>query len=146
MRMDGWTASLGVFPVSVKNEAFLSLVQDPTVQAEGAAVRAELKRTMAEDGCIFFSVERFDYTKGIQEKLAAWRRYLSQHPERWGKDTLLQIAVTNRRGVQSYRVYQDDTIAEAARINEDIQCPEYPDWRPLVFLTDGLPRPQLVAR
>lgn len=88
-------------------------------------------------GCLFFSVERFDYTKGIKEKLAAWRRYLEQHPERLGMDVLFQIAVTNRRSVESYRQYQDDCIAMAQKINDDFVCPDAPDWRPIIFQTDG---------
>ena len=60
----------------------------------------------AEDGTFFFAVERFDYTKGIKEKLKAWRRYFEKHPERIGRDVLHQVAVTNRRAVESYRQYQ----------------------------------------
>lgn len=40
------------------------------------------------------------------EKLKAWKRYFEKHPERVGMDVLFQVAVTNRRGVESYRQYQ----------------------------------------
>ena len=62
------------------------------------------------DARMLFSVERFDYTKGITEKLRAFKRYFEKYPERIGKDTLCQVAVTNRRSVESYRVYQVTTM------------------------------------
>lgn len=37
VRMDGWTASLGVFPVSIKNEAFLALIEDPKIQVPSSS-------------------------------------------------------------------------------------------------------------
>lgn len=43
------------------------------------------------DGKFFFSVERFDYTKGIKEKLIAYRRYFQKYPDRIGKDVLYQV-------------------------------------------------------
>jgi trehalose 6-phosphate synthase/phosphatase len=59
-----------------------------------------------DDFRLFFGAERYDYTKGIQFKLKAFGKYLENHPERKGKDVLFQLAVINRRGVQSYRNYQ----------------------------------------
>ena len=100
------------------------------------------------DSRLFFSVERFDYTKGIREKLHAYRVYLEDHPERHGKDVLyqvsgleefphslsLQIAVTNRRSVDAYRVYQDECLALAEDINKTFSRD---GWTPVVFETDG---------
>ena len=59
-----------------------------------------------EDVRLFVSVERFDYSKGIEEKLLAFKHYLQTHVERHGKDVLLQVAVKNREKVETYRAYQ----------------------------------------
>ena len=119
----------------------------------------------SENGCIFFSVERFDYTKGIMEKLRvcilsqikilklqflrglfclwlcfqAWKRYFELHPDRIGLDVLFQVAVTNRRSVESYRVYQDSCLKLVNEVNENIRSKEYPNWRAIKFDTEGLP-------
>lgn len=53
-----------------------------------------------------YQLANFSYTKGITEKLNAYKRYFEKYPERIGKDTLYQVAVTNRRSVDTYRVYQ----------------------------------------
>ncbi|KAK0396417.1 hypothetical protein QR680_001709 [Steinernema hermaphroditum] len=142
---EGWTCSLGVFPVSIKNEDFLQIARDPQTAIMADEIRKNLLANSLSGGCIFFSVERFDYTKGIYEKLKAWRNFFNKYPERIGRDVLFQVAVTNRRSVESYRHYQDACVALANDINEQIRCPEKPDWRPLKFETDGLPRPKLIA-
>lgn len=45
----------------------------------------------SSDGRLFFSVERFDYTKGIKEKLLAYKKYFEKYPDRLGKDVLYQV-------------------------------------------------------
>ncbi|EFO14036.1 hypothetical protein LOAG_14488 [Loa loa] len=97
------------------------------------------------DGRLFFSVERFDYTKGIKEKLLAYKNYFEKYPERIGKDVLYQVAVINRRAVDTYRVYQDECILLAEGINKVCTCPTRPNWKPLIFQTEGLPRKELIA-
>nr|AHY24645.1 synthase trehalose-6-phosphate [Anisakis simplex] len=142
---EGFTCSLGVFPVSIKNEDFLSIVRNPETTILAQDIRKNLLSAGSEEGCIFFSVERFDYTKGIMEKLEAWQRYLEKHPERVGLDVLFQVAVTNRRSVESYRLYQDTCISKADQINKHFKAAKYPNWRPIKFETEGLPRPKLIA-
>ncbi|KAK0393542.1 hypothetical protein QR680_000265 [Steinernema hermaphroditum] len=142
----GWTCSLGVFPVSIKNEDFLKFVRMPDTVKKANDIREKILGNAHPQGSrMFFSVERFDYTKGIKEKLLAYMRYFEKYPERIGKDVLFQVAVTNRRSVDTYRVYQDECILLAEKINESFHSKEFPDWKPLVFQTDGLTRPELVA-
>jgi trehalose-6-phosphate synthase len=90
-----------------------------------------------DGGCLFFSVERFDYTKGIKEKMAAIQTYFTNYQDRIGKDVFYQIAVMNRRSVESYRQYQDDCIAAAENVNLMFKSPDAPDWKPIRFQTDG---------
>ncbi|ETN83455.1 trehalose-6-phosphate synthase domain protein [Necator americanus] len=144
---EGWTCSLGVFPVSIKNEDFLSIANEPQCAIDAQEIRQEVLAHSGEGGCFFFSVERFDYTKGIMEKLKAWKRqaYFEKHPERKGLDVLYQVAVTNRRAVESYKKYQDSCLAVAHEINDTIKSDAHPEWKPLRFETDGLPRTRLVA-
>ncbi|KAL3083423.1 hypothetical protein niasHS_011225 [Heterodera schachtii] len=143
----GWSCSLGVFPVSIKNEDFLKIARDPATIKRANDIREGIfGENPSNDVCLFFSVERFDYTKGIKEKLLAYQRYLEKHPERAGKDILLQIAVTNRRSVDTYRVYQDECIALADEVNKRFSDKErFPGWRPIIFQTNGLQRSELIA-
>nr|CAH18869.1 putative trehalose 6-phosphate synthase [Aphelenchus avenae] len=142
----GWSCSLGVFPVSIKNEDFLKVAQSAETIKKADDIRKEiLGETPVDSARLLFSVERFDYTKGIKEKLLAYRRYFERHPDRIGKDVLYQVAVTNRRSVDTYRMYQDECIQMAEDINKEFATDEYPNWKPLIFRTDGLQRADLVA-
>ncbi|CAB3405547.1 unnamed protein product [Caenorhabditis bovis] len=143
---EGWTCSLGVFPVSIKNDDFLKFIDLPeTIKLKHDIRKKVLGENPPPDARFFFSVERFDYTKGIMEKMRAYNRYFEKYPDRIGKDVLYQIAVTNRRSVDTYRVYQDECIDLAAKINETYKDANNPQWKPLIFQTDGLPRSELVA-
>ncbi|VDN59515.1 unnamed protein product [Dracunculus medinensis] len=143
---EGWSCSLGVFPVSIKNDDFLKFVQLPETVKKADDIRKEmLGEDAPKDACLFFSVERFDYTKGIKEKLTAYQKYFEKYPNRIGKDVLYQVAVTNRRSVNTYRTYQDECLLFAEEINKQYSCHERPAWKPLVFTTDVLTRSDLVA-
>lgn len=142
---EGYTTTLGVFPVSIKNEDFLNVCRRPSVQDKAANIRQKIMGKKAKDGKLFFSVERFDYTKGIKQKMAAYIKYFELYPNRIGKDVFLQVAVTNRRSVDTYREYQDECQRVVNELNAKIRCPDDADWRPCIFLTDGLTRPDLVA-
>lgn len=143
----GWNCSLGVFPVSIKNEDFLKIAKDPETIMRAQKIRQEILGEKPVDGAqLFFSVERFDYTKGIKEKLLAYERYLQKYPDRLGKDVLIQVAVVNRRSVDTYRIYQDECIEFAESINKQFVNEElYHDWKPLIFRTTGLQRVDLIA-
>ncbi|EFO25169.2 trehalose 6-phosphate synthase 1 [Loa loa] len=138
---ENFTCSLGVFPVSIKNEDFLNIVKNPVTTKLATEIRKEVNSSLL----YFFSVERFDYTKGIADKLKAWKRYFEKYPERIGLDLLYQVAVTNRRSVESYRVYQDDCLKIVDDVNATFPCKNFPNWRPIKFNMDGLPRAKLVA-
>ncbi|KRX14197.1 Alpha,alpha-trehalose-phosphate synthase [UDP-forming] 2 [Trichinella nelsoni] len=142
----GWTTSVGVFPVSIKNEEYLNLAKSDETQKQAREIRRRILGETNTQGKLFFSCERFDYTKGIKEKLLAFDKFLTDHPERLGKDVLYQVAVINRRGVDSYREYQDACLELADRINAKHRPPaSHPDWKAVVFQTDGLPRNSVVA-
>ncbi|VDK86912.1 unnamed protein product, partial [Onchocerca ochengi] len=49
------------------------------------------------------------------------------------------------RAVDTYRVYQDECILLAEGINKICTCPSRPNWKPLIFQTEGLPRKELIA-
>uniref|UniRef100_A0A0N4ZCB8 alpha,alpha-trehalose-phosphate synthase (UDP-forming) n=1 Tax=Parastrongyloides trichosuri TaxID=131310 RepID=A0A0N4ZCB8_PARTI len=143
---EGTNSSLGVFPVSIKNEDFLKIAKDSRIIEKSLKQREiVMGKNPPKDSNLIFSVERFDYTKGIKEKLLAWMHYFKKYPERIGKDVLLQVAVTNRRSVDTYRIYQDECLEIAEQINGTYKSSEYPNWKPLIFSTDGLPRESLVA-
>ncbi len=62
-------------------------------------------------------IERFDYTKGILDRLRAIDLLLSAHPEWKGKLAFVQIAAPTRTKLNSYSMLQDEVIALVDEIN-----------------------------
>lgn len=70
------------------------------------------------DGRIAVGVDRFDYTKGILERLHAAERLLEKHPQWRGRFSLVQVAAPTRSSLEEYQTFQDRIQRVAARINE----------------------------
>jgi alpha,alpha-trehalose-phosphate synthase [UDP-forming] len=62
-------------------------------------------------------VDRFDYTKGILERLHAVERMLEKHPEWLGRFTFVQVAAPTRGALDEYRAFQARIAEVTARIN-----------------------------
>jgi len=62
-------------------------------------------------------IERFDYTKGILDRLRAIDLLLSAHPEWREKLAFVQIAAPTRTKLNSYSMLQDEVIALVDEIN-----------------------------
>ncbi len=86
---------------------------------------------------VYSRSSRYHLLRSAYLVMQAWERYLEKYEQRQGRDVLFQVAVTNRRSVESYRQYQDECVALADAINARFRHPEYTNWRPIKFETDG---------
>jgi trehalose 6-phosphate synthase/phosphatase len=62
-------------------------------------------------------VDRYDYTKGILERLNAVERLLEKRPEWRGRFVFVQVAAPTRSSLEEYRSFQDRVSSMAERIN-----------------------------
>lgn len=62
-------------------------------------------------------VDRFDYTKGILERLHAVERLLEKYPEWRGRFTFVQIAAPSRSSLPEYRLFAERIHEVVSRIN-----------------------------
>jgi trehalose-6-phosphate synthase len=67
--------------------------------------------------CIAVGVDRFDYTKGILERLNAVERFLEKWPEWVGRFAFIQVAAPTRGALDEYRNFQLRVHELADRIN-----------------------------
>jgi len=67
---------------------------------------------------IAIGVERFDYTKGVLDRMHAVDDFLTRHPEWIGRFVLVQVAAPTRTKLDSYRRLQEEAIELAGIINE----------------------------
>jgi trehalose-6-phosphate synthase len=73
---------------------------------------------LAEDTCLAVGVDRFDYTKGILERLHAVERLLEKHAEWVGRFVFVQVAAPTRSSLEEYRSFQERIERVTKRINE----------------------------
>jgi trehalose 6-phosphate synthase len=104
----------------------------------------EFRRTYDVDPAdtLAVGVERLDYTKGIEERLAALERFWADNPDWRGELTYVQKGTESRSGIEEYDRLQDRVTAEIDRINDRFGTDE---WTPVISLTDHIPEAGLAA-
>jgi len=70
------------------------------------------------DVCLAVGVDRFDYTKGILERLNAVERLLEKWPSWIGRFVFVQVAAPTRTALDEYRSFQERIERVTLRINE----------------------------
>ncbi|NUZ07768.1 alpha,alpha-trehalose-phosphate synthase (UDP-forming) [Piscinibacter koreensis] len=80
---------------------------------------------LAADTVLAVGVDRFDYTKGILERLHAVERLLEKHPEWIGRFVLVQIAAPTRDLLEEYQLFQQRIARTTERVNERFGRPGY---------------------
>jgi trehalose 6-phosphate synthase len=110
-------------PAAMKNQA-------PVEQTRHAVrVRYEISANVS----IAIGVERFDYTKGILDRMHAVDSFLSNHPEWNEKFVLLQIAAPTRSELSTYRHLQKEAKELADEINARYQIGL---WKPIILIAE----------
>lgn len=97
-----------------------------------------LLRPISELPAFFYFFFHYNFSESHFSSFQAWKRYFEKYPERIGLDVLYQVAVTNRRSVESYRKYQDNCLQIVDEVNAAFPCKEYPNWKPIKFDMDGV--------
>lgn len=95
----------------------------PTVEACRRAVFERLG--LPETACLAVGVDRYDYTKGILERLNAVDRLLEKFPQWIGRFVFVQVAAPTRSSLDEYRNFQERVQRMAQRINERFGRPGY---------------------
>src|SRR5829696_5478961 len=62
-------------------------------------------------------IERFDYTKGILDRMRAVDAFVGAHPEWKGRFTFVQVAAPTRSRLPAYQHLQEEARDLAAAIN-----------------------------
>src|SRR6185503_9225613 len=80
---------------------------------------------------LIIGVDRLDYSKGLNERFAAFESFLETYPDSQGKVTFLQIAPLSRADVLAYSEIRAALEQSAGRINGRFADP---DWTPIRYL------------
>ncbi|MDE2349393.1 MAG: trehalose-6-phosphate synthase, partial [Gammaproteobacteria bacterium] len=98
-----------------------------------AGCRQEVRERYGIGANVFVAVgvERWDFTKGIVERLHALEILLDRNPRQRGRVCLLQVAAPSRSRLPAYQALQRQTLEEVERINAKF---EEPGWKPIVLI------------
>jgi trehalose 6-phosphate synthase len=80
---------------------------------------------LSPDTCLAVGVDRFDYTKGILERLRAVEGLLERYPQWRGKFVFVQVAAPTRSALEEYRSFHDRIQRATNRINERFSTEGY---------------------
>jgi len=118
------------FPVSVDFERIAGLSDKSVKCGEVDNLR---KRYNLHDKLVFLGVERIDYTKGIPEKIKAFKWFLRDNPEFREKAVLIQVGAPSRIRLEEYRRIMD----EISELVEDVNWEYGTDrWSPIIYLPE----------
>jgi trehalose 6-phosphate synthase/phosphatase len=138
VEVDGRFVRLEALPIGIAPEEFTDpLDRDPLV----ARRLAELRRRFAGRR-VLLAVDRLDYTKGIPERLRAFRRLLETAPRFRGAVVLVQVAVPSRETIPRYAELRHQVSEMVGELNGDFGTP---DWTPVVYIRRSITRRELVA-
>ena len=137
MRIEHREVRVGAFPISIDYGEFANLARTEEVAKKAWYIHENLPNMK-----IILGVDRLDYSKGIIEKLNAFRNALTRYPELQGKVVLAQILVPSRREIPMYATLKEEIERLVGEINGQFTRS---GWVPIYYLFRSLNREELVA-
>ena len=127
----------GVFPIGIDVQAFVSA-------RDSELGRRTFNRMQASAGerAMIVGIDRLDYSKGLEERLAGLQQLLADHADWHRKLFLLQITPLSRDTVDSYQDIRGRLDSLAGHINGAFADM---DWQPIRYLNRSYRRDQLAG-
>jgi trehalose 6-phosphate synthase len=110
---DGRVVRTGAFPVSIDVAEMRALASRPDVVSHSRQLRYDLGQPRR----VLLSVDRLDYTKGIEHRLTAYSELLRDGLVKVRDTVMVQVAVPSRERVEHYQILRDRIEGEVGRIN-----------------------------
>jgi len=137
IREPGRTTLAGAFPISIDFGEFSQAASEESVGKRAHAIEADVAPAR-----IMLGVDRLDYTKGIPERLAAFRYLLEHYPEVRRKVVMVQVVVPSREDIPKYVELKSQIERMVSQINGQFGDP---GWVPVHYLHRSLERSELLA-
>lgn len=135
--LEGRRTRVGTFPISIAFEEFANHAASRDVEALSNQFRHELSNKF-----LVLGVDRLDYTKGIPERLRAFRILLRRYPELRHRVTLLQVVVPSREEIPNYKDLRREVELLVSQINGEFT---EGGWVPIHYMHRNLTRKQLLT-
>ena len=133
----GKTMTVRCFPIGIDVASFAAMAH--TREAD-ELIQVLRRRTLERR--LIIGVDRLDYSKGLPDRLRAFRRLLELHPENQKSVTFMQIAPPTREDVEAYSDIRIELETLSGAINGAFA--DF-DWTPLRYIHRPIPRTTLAA-
>ncbi len=128
---------IGVFPISIDYNEIL-------LKARESKASKKVRQTCSNDEnmTLLLGVDRLDYTKGIPEKLKAFRRFLTLFPRFRKKVQFIQVVVPSRKEIAAYVDLKCEIEQLTGEINGIFGTG---DWLPVQYMFRSLDSVELIS-
>ena len=129
------TLHAGAFPIGIDVAEFEALTQ----AGEGREMYERMKKEYSRRK-LLLGVERLDYSKGLPQRMRAFRALLQKYPENLRSATLIQIASPSREDMGAYTDLRQELESLCGAINGDFG---ELDWMPIRYMHRNVSRKRL---
>jgi trehalose 6-phosphate synthase len=137
LRCFGRTIVVRAFPIGIDADAIYDMAHTPAAEEQISRLQ---RRSMAN--MFVLGVDRLDYSKGLPDRMKAFRRLLELHPEIRKSVTFMQIAPPTREDVAAYAEIRQELEGLSGAINGEFG--DF-DWTPVRYIHRAVPRATLAA-
>jgi trehalose 6-phosphate synthase len=131
------TVRTGAFPIGIDADNFAQMLDSERAERSYDIMAAHsVFRTM------IIGVDRLDYSKGLEERLIGFERFLTDNPEFRRQVLLLQIAPPSRDTVEAYQDIRGRLDGLTGRINGEFGDM---DWAPIRYVNKNYRRDELAG-
>lgn len=126
LRAFGATVVVKAFPIGIDVDEFTRLTHAPDAVETCENMRAEYSRRR-----LLLGIDRLDYSKGIPQRVRAFRDLLDRYPENRDSATLIMIASPTRDDVHAYADLRQELEGLCGAVNGDYG---ELDWMPVRYI------------
>ena len=123
------------FPIGIDVDEFAALTHGKEANELYERMKKEYSRRR-----LLLGVERLDYSKGLPQRLRAFRELLKNYPENLNSATLIQIASPSREVLDTYAGLRQELESLCGSINGDYG---ELDWMPVRYIHRNVARKRL---
>lgn len=131
----GRTLQAGAYPIGIDVDEFAALTHGREAQEMHERITQEYSRRR-----LLLGVERLDYSKGLPQRLRAFRKLFENHPHNLGSATLIQIVAPSREALDTYTGLRQELESLCGALNGDFG---ELDWIPVRYIHRNVARRRL---
>ena len=134
-RVHGRSVRARAFPIGIDVDEFQALGLQADAQETWRTMREQYAQRQ-----LLVGVDRLDYSKGMPQRVHAFRRLLEHYPENRRVATLIQVAAPSREDVEAYADLRHEMESLCGAVNGDFG---ELDWMPVRYMRRAVPRRRL---